>query len=61
MSRLESDAGRIATPLDGGNDKAWLRAQVIYRDEQTTDVEGMTWQQTQGQIVPNGGSMELIR
>ena len=32
----------------------WLRAEVIYRDEQTTDVEGMTWQQTQGQPLPNG-------
>ncbi len=44
--------GEYRLPL--GSNEAWFRAEVVYRDEQTTDVEGMTWKQTQGQPLPNG-------
>ena len=37
-----------------GTGEGWARLDFIYRDEQTTDVEGMTFEQTRGRVTPAG-------
>lgn len=37
-----------------GDGEGWARLEFIYRDEQTTDIEGATYKQTQGRFTPNG-------
>ena len=44
--------GEYRMPFASG--EAWIRGEFIYRDEQTTDIEGVTWEQTAGQVTPSG-------
>ncbi len=37
-----------------GLGEAWFRADYIYRDSQTTDIEGATYTQTSGRVTPAG-------
>lgn len=35
------------------DNEAWMRLELIHRDGQYSDVEGLTWQQTRGKAIPN--------